>query len=162
MASEAEQGAHTPGPWKWFGNARNHEVYLATTHSGRRYVLGFQRWGMRGAQPMFQPGNHGLVAAEKLLTFEVGDRSVRGVEAAKADNSVYRLDINGIDCADARLIAAAPDLLEALTEAVAIINEQVPVHALGWIVGPNSQTSLRDDALVRMRLALAKALGDTK
>lgn len=106
--------AHTPGPWKWFGNAKTHEIYLATTHSGRRYVMGFQRWGMRGAQPMFQPADRGLVPAERLLTFEVGDQSVRGVAEAKADDSVYRLDIRGIDCADARLIASAPDLLEAL------------------------------------------------
>lgn len=123
VASAAEQTkvGHTPGPWDWFGNARNNEVYLATTHSGRRYVMGFRRWGMRGAQPMFQPGNRGLVAAEKLLTFEVGDRSVRGVEAAKADDSVYRLDISGIDCADARLIAAAPDGLELAEDAIPIL-----------------------------------------
>jgi hypothetical protein len=100
---------HTPGPWAWFGNAKNNEVYLATTHSGRRYVMGFDRWGMRGAQPTFQPGERGVVPATSLFTFEVGNPDVRGVEQAKADDSVYRLDINGIDCADARLIAAAPD-----------------------------------------------------
>lgn len=105
---------HTPGPWAWFGNARTREIYLATKHSGRRYVMGFRRWGFSGAQPMFQPGGRGLVAADQLLTFEVGDKSVRGVEQAKADESVYRLDISGIDCADARLIAAAPLLVEAL------------------------------------------------
>lgn len=82
--------------------------------------MGFQRWGMRGAQPMFQPAERGLVPASSLLTFEVGDRSVVGVDAAKADESVYRLDIKGIDCADARLIAAAPDLLEALQQVKAL------------------------------------------
>lgn len=99
----------TPGPWGWYGNARNNEVYLATAHSGRRYVMGFQRWGMRGAQPTFQPADRGLVPASQLFTFEVGDHSIRGVEAAKPDDSVYRLDIDGIDCPDARLIAAAPE-----------------------------------------------------
>ena len=112
-AGKTEQ-AHTEGPWAWFGNAKTKEIYLATTHSGRRYVMGFRRWGMRGAQPMFQPAGHGLVPAEKLLKFEVGDRSVTGVDGANANDSVYRLDIRGIDCADARLIAAAPDLLAAL------------------------------------------------
>ncbi|KQM37973.1 hypothetical protein [Sphingomonas sp. Leaf10] len=106
--------SHTPGPWQWYGNARNREVYLATSHSGRRYVMGFRRWGMSGAQPMFQPAERGLVPADTLLTFEVGDRGVRGHEQAKADDSVYRYDIRGIDCDDARLIAAAPELLEAL------------------------------------------------
>lgn len=76
--------------------------------------MGFKRWGMRGAQPQFQPGKNGLVDASELLQFAVGDKSVRGVEQAKSDSSVYRYDISGIDCADARLISAAPDLLEAL------------------------------------------------
>lgn len=112
-------GEHTKGPWSWFGNARNQEIYLATEHGGRRYVMGFRRWGMRGAQPMFQPAKRGLVPADQLLTFEVGDRDVRGVEQAKANDSVYRLDISGIDCADARLIASSPTLLEALEGLVA-------------------------------------------
>lgn len=105
---------HTPGPWAWHGNAGSNSLYLATTHSGRRYVMGFNRWGMSGAQPTFQPAGRGLVPASDLLQFEVGDRSIVGVTAAKADTSVYRLDVRGIDCADARLIAAAPELLVAL------------------------------------------------
>lgn len=105
---------YTPGPWAWFGNAGSNSLYLATTHSGRRFVMGFKRWGFSGAQPQFQPEGRGLVDASKLLQFQVGDRDVRGVEQAKANSSVYRLDVAGIDCADARLIAAAPELLEAL------------------------------------------------
>src|SRR5690606_4050675 len=76
-----------------------------------------RRWGMRGAQPMFQPGEYGLVPASDLFQFEVGDRDVVGVEAAKDNDSVYRLDIRNIDCADAHLIIAAPELLEALIHA---------------------------------------------
>lgn len=113
-------GQHTPGPWAWFGNGRTQEVYLATKHSGRRYVMGFQRWGMRGAQPMFQTAEGRLAPASELLAFEVGDRGVRGIDAAKENDSVYRFDVRGIDCADARLIAAAPELLEAL---IAVKNE---------------------------------------
>lgn len=139
--SDGVRGRHTPGPWSWFGNAKNCEIYLATNHSGRRYVMGFQRWGMRGAQPMFQPAERGLVPAERLLTFEVGDRDVRGVEQAKANDSVYRLDISGIDCADARLIAAAPELLAALE------------HILGGAL------SLPRFAEEEARAAIAKARG---
>lgn len=105
---------YTPGPWAWFGNAGSNSLYLATTHSGRRYVMDFTRWGMRGAQPRFHPGRGIMVDAKDLLKFEVGDRSVVGMEAARKDGSVYRYDVHGIDCADARLIASAPDLLEAL------------------------------------------------
>jgi len=120
MMESNERKGHTPGPWSWFGNARTREIYLATTHSGRRYVMGFKRWGMRGAQPMFQPAERGLVPAESLLKFEVGDRSAVGLDAAKNDESVYRFDISGIDCADARLIASAPELLECARRLAAL------------------------------------------
>lgn len=104
----------TPGPWRWFGN-RGGGVYLATNHSGRRYVMGFQRYGMNGAQPSFCVGSIMRPAAE-LVEFEVGDRSVRGFKQADKDGSVYRYDVIGIDTPDARLIAAAPDLYEALKD----------------------------------------------
>lgn len=112
---------HTPGPWAWFGNADNKSIYLATTHSGRRYVMGFRRWGMRGAQPCFQPEGKGLVDASDLLKFAVGNPNVVGLGAARQDASVYRFDIADIDCADARLIAAAPDLLAALEMALRVM-----------------------------------------
>jgi hypothetical protein len=131
---------HTPGPWAWFGNASSNHVYLATVHGGRRYVMDFTRWGMRGAQPRFQPRERGgMIDAKDLLQFEVGDRSIVGIEAAKKDGSVYRLDVRGIDCADARLIAAAPELLDALTDFVMVygMNNAEPEElrtALGNIV----------------------------
>lgn len=90
----------TKGPWAWFGNASTQSIYLATKHSGRRYVMDFTRWGMRGAQPRFQP-KRGMRDAKELIMFEVGDRSVVGVEAAKKDTSVYRLDIRGVNAPDA-------------------------------------------------------------
>lgn len=106
---------YTPGPWAWFGNARMHSIYLATPDRGRQYVMSFKRWGMSGAEPVFQPRQgKGMVPASGLVTFEVGDRGIVGVDAAKADGSVYRLDIRGIDCADARLIEAAPAMHAAL------------------------------------------------
>lgn len=43
-----------PGPWEWYGNTKMHEVYLATVHGGRVFVMDFARWGMGGAQPRFQ------------------------------------------------------------------------------------------------------------
>ncbi len=115
---------HTPGPWGWFGNANSNSLYLATKHSGRRYVMGFKRWGFSGAQPEFQPAGRGMVDASELLQFEVGDRDVVGVEAARKNTSVYRMDVRGIDCADARLIAASPCLLAAL-EKLEAANERL-------------------------------------
>ena len=133
-------GKHTPGPWAWFGNAGSHHVYLATVHSGRRYIMDFTRWGLRGAQPRFQPKTKGgMIDAKDLLQFEVGDQSVIGVDAAKKDGSVYRLDVRGIDSADARLIAASPDLYDALADFVMVygMNNAEPEalrDALGKIV----------------------------
>jgi hypothetical protein len=121
MGDDEMAAKHTPGPWKWFGNAGSNRVYLATTHSGRRYVMDFVRWGMRGAQPRFQPREErgGMIDAKDLLQFEVGDQSIVGVDQAKKDGSVYRYDVRGINCADARLIESAwviPDLLDALSQ----------------------------------------------
>lgn len=146
-------GTHTPGPWAWFGNAKTNSLYLATTHSGRRYVMSFTRWGMRGAQPQFQPRGLGLVDASQLLEFAVGDRSVRGVDQAKADDSVYRLDITGIDCADARLIASAPALLEAAQNYMAQIGQGYEAHGLPF--GPAQQA-----AHERLTQAIASATGE--
>jgi hypothetical protein len=114
-----EKTAHTPGPWRWFGN-RSGGVYLATTHSGRNYVMGFQRYGMNGSQPSFRDGN-GMRPASELVQFEVGERAVRGFKEADKDGSVYRYDVRGIDSADARLIAAAPDFAEAAPDAADLL-----------------------------------------
>lgn len=33
------------GPWQWFGNMSSRDVSLATVHSGRTFVMDFDRWG---------------------------------------------------------------------------------------------------------------------
>ena len=104
---------HTPGPWVWRGNAHAQDVYLSTRHGGRRIVMGFKRWGTANAQPTFR-GQNSLEDAKDLLKFEVGDPSVTGVAEARENNSVYRLHIADIDHPDARLIQAAPEMLDAL------------------------------------------------
>lgn len=110
---------HTPGPWKWFGNSDT-GYYLATVHGGRRHVMTFARKGFHNGQPCFQPGGEhvGMIKADELCIYEVGDRGVIGRDAAKKNDTVYRRDINGFACADAELIAAAPELAECLRDAV--------------------------------------------
>lgn len=90
----------TPGPWSWFGNAKFNDVYLATVNRGRQFVMGFKRWGMRGAQPTFQV-NHLMVDGSTLVIREVP----------------YRGDIAGFDHPDAMLIVAAVNALPALLDA---------------------------------------------
>lgn len=138
---------HTPGPWAWFGTGNNEHVYLATTHSGRRYVMDFVRWGINGAQPRFQPERGGMVKAKDLLQFEVGDQSIVGMNAARKDGSVYRYDIRGINSADAYLIAASPELLAACR------------CALGHLTGNMDGDMDLGDPVDMLRAALSKAEG---
>lgn len=98
----------TPGPWGWFGNTK-HDFYLATKHSGRTYVMAFERKGMSGAQPVFRSQEGYMVKADSIPIFEV----CRDATSAD-DERVYRKDIVGFRNADAHLIAAAPELYEAL------------------------------------------------
>ena len=140
---------HTPGPWRWYGN--NHDIYLAAEHSGRRHVMGFIRMGLNSAQPSFQV-NGRMVPAADLVQFEVGNRDVRGFANGRRDQTVYRLDITGIDCPDARLIAAAPDMLEAL--------EKVEAWLLcADIAKPEDMAQSFGDMLSDVQAAIAKAEG---
>lgn len=114
-ASDTQAGlTHTPGPWEWYGSTDHYpRFHLATVYGGRRFVMGFKRAGMQGAEPVFQVNNR-MVPASELVLFDV-DPSVKGVTAGRAAESVYRQDFSVIDHPDARLIAAAPDILAALT-----------------------------------------------
>ena len=103
----------TPGPWEWGGYPDN--IKLQTVHHGKLYVMDFVRKGFSGAQPRFQPkGSGGMTKADELLQFCVGDRSIVGEKSARADGSVYRMDVRGIDHPDASFIAAARDLVPTL------------------------------------------------
>lgn len=134
---------HTPGPWGWFGDPQNGGFYLATRHSGRRYVMGFARMGFNYAQPLFQV-NGVMVDGRDLCRFEVAPNVIGMASAKEPGSGVYRYDITEFDHPDARLIAAAPELLAALEEIVK--ND------------PYNQSS----AGIIARAAIAKATGESQ
>ena len=122
----------TPGPWGWFGNVKTGSPYLATVHSGRKYIMGFRRLGMRHAQPVFRRDGI-LVDGKELAIYEVNR------DATSADDpSVYRHDIVGFRSADATAIALLPEIVEALKDCVAacggLRSDNVPESARSVLV----------------------------
>ena len=97
----------TPGPWMWDVNSASRNARLVTTHSGKHYVMKFQRWGAQMAAPSFQVfdkyegpvterGSQGMKRADKLLKSHPGKDHHIGYD-------------DYIDHPDAELIAHAPD-----------------------------------------------------
>lgn len=99
----------TPGPWKWYVNEHCKSIRLVTNHSGQYYVMGFERWGMQGAQPIFQ--------VYERYDGDVRDRGSKGMRKAielSKWNQAYRHDDGWIEHPDAELIAHAPEDIRAL------------------------------------------------
>lgn len=86
-------------------------MYVASTHSGRLYAMGFHRRGLNGAQPSFRIAAGHMRKADELAKFEVGDGKATGFKHAEADGSVYRYDIRGMDNPIARAVEEIPALV---------------------------------------------------
>ena len=131
---------YTPGPWRWELNEKSKKVELC---GGKPQfdltVMGFTRYGMSSAAPLFRRyKDFGLLTRADQF----------GVNAPGRDHhsSWFKL----IEHPDARLIAAAPDLLEALKMLHDDIAEYAKINNLGGF----------DNQVVRLaRTAIAKAIG---
>jgi hypothetical protein len=122
-AIKARHAASTPGPWDWFGSTDADTVDLATTHSGREWIISFRRYGMRSAGPVFRgqfrrftiPEGRSPVreVLKRHVRYEVlgyRTRAEAGIapDADRSNSRLYREDWRGIDHPDADLIAHAP------------------------------------------------------
>jgi hypothetical protein len=137
---------HTPGPWRWEVNRAHKSVKLCGGPPKRgfgRYdltVMDFRRFGMNGAAPVFWHWDYDKFVGKP----ERADELAMSVEGREHHASWFA----DIDHPDARLIAAAPELLEELEAALDEREQQygaMPDGSPHWSV--------------RARAAIAKAKG---
>ena len=156
----ARLSAATPGPWQWYGSTDSGSVALCTTHSGRIYVLAFDRLGRNGAGPRFS-GWRGRLRdmLRRHARYEVLDHRTRAEagldESADRSNSpLYREDFVGIDHPDADFIAHAPEDVAALLLEVrrlgAIVEECCQLLHLVAETPPAMRRLAARDAVVRL------------
>lgn len=131
---------HTPGPWRWEVNEESKVVELC---GGKpQYdltVMDFERWGMGGAIPRFRDfSDHGL-----MTRCIIWARKVLGRE----HHSAW---FKSLDHPDAHLIAAAPDLLDALKQLLELDEFDESVRGI---------SSRRQPVMGAARSAIAKAEG---
>lgn len=136
---------HTPGPWRWEFNRKHKTVSLVGGKPAfDKTVMDFERWGLQGACPRF---NEAIDGGQFNVMTRVSDMSAwvlahvgRRHHADWCANIIHP---------DAKLIAAAPDLLAALKRIAAYPE--------------TSQQELGIEAIKAIaRVAIEKAEGDDK
>ena len=106
---------YTPGPWQWELNERGKQVRLCSRSN--MTVMDFVRWGMGGAMPRFLSSEHLMRKATEYGVIVPGRE--HHAEWFKT-----------LDHPDARLIAAAPQLAEALRSILAdVVQSALPNEA---------------------------------
>lgn len=112
--------AATPGPWVWHGQ-RKLEYMLATARWGKRFIMGFTRMGMSGAQPMFQEYTDRTPPDDPFYWRGNGMRTATEIAVLQVP---YREDIVALDNPDARYIARIdPTTVLALLDRITEIEE---------------------------------------
>lgn len=138
--------AQTPGPWRWEFNREHKSVHLV---GGRPMydltVMSFDRWGMNGAVATLRDtSEEGMNVMHRLCDRPDWIAPFPG----RKHHADWCADVTHPDM---RLMASAPDLLEALQEAV---------NHYGRDGGPWNVPSDPGGWISRARAAIAKATGE--
>lgn len=142
-----ETAKHTPGPWRWEINRKHKSINLCGGLPAGTYdktVLGFERYGMNGAAPVFHNWTAEGWGGKPYRAFEVA------VEKAGREHHADWFAL--IDHPNAHLIAAAPDLLETAKKAAAVMERHIYPKP---DVGPDHPYSI----FLALTAAIAKAEG---
>lgn len=140
---------HTPGPWRWEFNEKHKGLHLV---GGKPQfdltIIDFERWGMHKATMRLRDTAHDGFN----LMYRVHERAdwIAPQPGREHHKSWHQL----LAHPDARLIEAAPDLLEALTALIPMFaqwHEEFPEH-----IGDKEYPALQ-----QARAAIAKAQGIT-
>lgn len=107
---------HSRGPWRWEVNRQSKSIHLV---GGRpmfdKTVMDFGRWGMQHAAPRF---NSAIAGGEFNIMYAPHEHDGWVVPFVEREHHAHWCA--NVNHPDARLIAAAPDLLEALLGVVAV------------------------------------------
>ena len=144
---------HTPGPWRWEFNAKHRSLHLV---GGRpQYdltIMDFARWGMGGATMRLRDTAH----AGMNIMHRVHERPDWIAPEPGREHHKHWHQL--LTHPDARLIAAAPELLAALREMVAGDAEAIKEAEAIGIPFPDEMLGPYQRAVS----AIAKATGETK
>ncbi len=148
--------AATPGPWQWFGNTKQREVYLATVDRGRVLVMDFVRWGMSGAQPRFQVSRPGV--PDSGIMRSLGELGESESPLGPTFEVSYRRQFTGIGHPDAAFIAAArtalPAALDEIERLRGLVVEACDLAVSFYLHGPQPGEHARIGA-IRAEVATA-------
>lgn len=116
---------YTPGPWRWEFSRRSKRVELCggNPHYDQT-VMDFARFGMADAAPRFREDEE----ERRIQTMHRCEKYA--VEVPGREHHAHWF--MGLNHPDARLIAAAPDLLEALKKAESVMQILLREYQEEW------------------------------